>query len=228
MKSKKSDSPTDWQTKAEMDAVWQRIEQKVQKDEATTQKLHESQKPRKSHRRRLIIGGVIVLLVVVASLGGFFWWRSQNDKQQAANVELSDLIDTSEQMPGVDFNDIPDATKANILSANIEDKAEGYVDYDAGKAMADYKQVYDKAKGDLKLYVAIEYARYVYDNKKDLDQAVKIMDSVKGEMNDGNKVDYYSAFVSLYTEAGNEEKASEYRDLLVKASPNLNLNESEV
>lgn len=148
----------------------------------------------------LVIIGLAISLIVVGV-------------NKSSETSQNNLIDTSEKMAGYN-GPIDDSTKALILTETIQDKLSSDPNYNPDQAIAEYQEVFNKASGNLKLYVAIEYANYFYQTLDDFNQAIAILDSITNLVNTSNEEDYYLALFNLYNAANNTEKANEYQQIL--------------
>lgn len=154
-------------------------------------------------------------------------WRDHHKQYGSDNSSdnTKELIDTSSAMPGVDQDRIDDRTRAAILTEQINNKLNENADYGVNQAIADYDNVYRKSNGELKIYVAIEYAHYVYVSSNDIDRAVKIMTDVENSLSDDNKLDYYTAMLNLYTHANDSAMKAKYQKLVDDSRPNITTEE---
>ena len=158
----------------------------------------------------VVIVGLVVGIVAVNL-------NSSGDKTINNN---DDLISVSKEMEGWE-GPISDSTRAMILTEEIQEKLSSDPNYNSPEAIAEYKDKYDKAVGELKAYIAIEYAQYYYSVTNDLDGSVKILDEVKELTQDdvALEVDYLYAFYYLYEQAGNVEMANNYMQAIDAKKP---------
>ena len=150
---------------------------------------------------------IAILAFLVLLIFGLIVGIILTNNNQSAPISQENLIDTSEKMAGWEGN-ISDSTRALVLTETIRDKLSTDPDYNPDQAVAEYQNVYDQATGDLKLYVAIEYATF-----SDLNQAVAILNSVETLVNSSNEEDYYLTLADLYSQAGDAETAAKYEQI---------------
>ena len=155
---------------------------------------------------------IAILAFLVLLIFGLIVGIILTNNNQSAPISQENLIDTSEKMAGWEGN-ISDSTRALVLTETIRDKLSTDPDYNPDQAVAEYQNIYDQTTGDLKLYVAIEYANYVYDTFSDLNQAVAILNSVETLINSSNEEDYYLTLADLYSQAGDAETAARYEQI---------------
>lgn len=123
------------------------------------------------------------------------------------------LIDTSEEMAGWE-GEISDSTRAAILSKQVQDLA-------PEQAMERYEKVLDAATGDLKVYVGLEYANYIYEKFDDSLRAVDIIMGVENvSENMATKFDLYTTLRVLYDKLGNSEKVAYCDEKIGELIPN--------
>lgn len=158
----------------------------------------------------LIILGLVVGIILAHNNNNNSNSNSNND---SATADQDIVVDTSEEMAGWEGK-ISDSTRAMILTKTIQDKLNTDPNYNSDQAVAEYQSVYDQATGDLKLYVAIEYANYIYQTLNNSEWALQIINGVKDLVNNNNELDYYGFLYNIYNTSGNVEQANYYQQLL--------------
>lgn len=175
----------------------------------------------KSGNKGLVIL-LCVLAVVIVGLGvgiSVIMGVQRNIKSDENSERINKLIDTEEAMSGWD-GEVSDSTKAMILTDDIRDKLQNNVDYDVSDAIAEYDEVYRGSDGDLKVYVAIEYANYLYTISQDVEASVKILEDVDDlTNNDFLRYEYLSALYYIYQQAGDVEKSDYYKGMILEKYP---------
>ena len=153
------------------------------------------------------IVGLVVGIVVVSNNNG------NNAGEEVANNEI---IDTSEAMAGWEGS-IADSTKATVLTEEINEKLRTEPSYNPPQAIVEYDKVYNESEGELKVYVAIEYANYVYRVNGDLEKSVGILKGVEkiAAEKPSTNVDYLYALCGLYDQAGDTQTADYYRQIII-------------
>ncbi len=171
---------------------------------------------------------VVALCILVAVIGvgaciGVFL-MNKNSQDQGNN---EDLMNIEYAMAGWE-GEVADSTKAMILTENIKDRLNSESGFGVSDAISDYEYVYNNTDGELRVYVAIEYASYIYDNTQDLGRAVNILEEVQ-ELVNGQFLEnnYLNALCALYMRAGDTEKVEYYRTIISEKYPSgqrINLN----
>ncbi|MBQ1298224.1 hypothetical protein IIY24_00045 [Candidatus Saccharibacteria bacterium] len=106
------------------------------------------------------------------------------------------------------------------LSEEISEKLADESDYGLEQAVSEYEEVYNASEGRTKVYIAIEYANFVYDYFADLDKATGILKEVEGLLgDDAVKINYYVTLRELYEESGNEEMGDYYNQKVIELLP---------
>ena len=144
-----------------------------------------------------------------------------NNSQTPESQEETEItVDIPDQVDGYN-GPISAATQALIFSQNIQDKLSADANYTQEQATAEYEAAFKQSSGDLKLYLAIEYANYLYQLNSDLEQAVAILQDITYAENTQAELDYLNAIYSLYDRAGNTEKAREYNQMIKEKMPDI-------
>ena len=135
----------------------------------------------------MIIGLVVGILV----LNNPFWGNGENE------------VITDNNAGEVAFN----------LSEEISEKLADESDYGLEQAVSEYEEAYNTSEGRTKVYIAIEYANFVYDYYADLDRAVNILKGVEEGIDERDEGALYLAFSNLYEKSGDNETAEYYEDI---------------
>lgn len=162
---------------------------------------------------------VVVLCSVVVVVGVGIWIGIALTHRNVQDSNASGEIDIGYAMEGWEGG-VADSTKAMILTENINYKLNSDSGYSVSDAISDYENVYNNTGGELKVYVAIEYADYVYDNTRDLGLAVSILENVQGlasgHFSEKNLLD---AICGLYVQAGDKDKVEYYKTIISDKYP---------
>lgn len=159
--------------------------------------------------RNLIAILVFLILLIFGLIAGLILVNTNNSSQ----ISQNNLIDTDEKMAGYN-GPIDDSTRALVLTETIQDKLSSNPDYNPPQAIAEYQSIFNQATGNLKLYVAIEYATYSYQVYSNIDQSIAILNSVSNLVNTSNEESYYWAMLNLYEAAGDTEQANYYQKII--------------
>lgn len=134
--------------------------------------------------------GVIIVLVV-----------NKNNPERIADENIVENVSASE------------------ISEKIEDKFNNELDYSLSDAIDEYESAMDSGPDTHKVYIAIYYATFVYDNNGDIDEAVGILKRVESLVNDNVAIDYYVALRQLYDAASMNEEAEFYNQKVLELIP---------
>lgn len=161
---------------------------------------------------------LVVLLIVIVGLVVGLVVQLSTERMIAESDDFGGIIE--ENMPGWE-GDVGDSTKALIIAEEIAERLEDDLTFSLDDAIAEYKTVYDNSDGDLKVYIAIEYANYIYNATGNLEEALKIINEVEGLTKGSDKLesDYLYAIYGLYSLAGDSEKMAKYSDILEERFP---------
>lgn len=143
--------------------------------------------------------GAIILSLVVAIIVVLV-------RPKESIVTISDIIEGQ-------TNPVSNSAVAFMFNEEIQNNlGEGY-SYD--DAIYDYQKAYDESTGSMKIYIAVEYADFLYYELARLDDAIDILEKV-GDLPDERVVlyVYYSKLLELYEAKGDEEKIEQYKELL--------------
>lgn len=170
---------------------------------------------RKIKRNKVLFFALVFLvLIIVGLLIGVIVLNVRDRASKEVGV-----VEVPEKMVGYD-GEITAATRALAFSEEIKAKIKNDDLYSYEDAILDYKKAYKKAEGELKIYIGIEYAKFVYDSSDDLDEAVRILEEI-GELSMDNKVAmsaYYGSLYDYYIMMKDEAMAKKYEDLLIEIS----------
>ena len=122
--------------------------------------------------------GVIIVLVV-----------NKNNPERIADENIVENVSASE------------------ISEKIEDKFNNELDYSLSDAINEYESAMSSGPDTYRVYIAIYYATFIYDNNGDIDEAVDILKRVESLVDDSTAGDYYVTLRQLYGDAGMNEKA---------------------
>lgn len=174
--------------------------------------MQDGRQQRQSTKQDKILRVILIclVLVIVGLTISLIWVNSNN---QASETRQDSLIDTSGKMAGWD-GPVSDSAKALVLAETIQDKLESDPDYNPPQALAEYQDIYNQATGNLKLYVAIEYAKYLYQTIGDHTEALRILNEVQDLVSTSNQIDYYGILYDIYNTTGDTTNADHYRQLL--------------
>ena len=162
---------------------------------------------------------VVVLCSVAVVVGVGVWIGVILTRRDSQNLNGNGEIDIGYAMEGWE-GEVADSTKAMILTENINNKLNSDSGYNVSDAIADYENVYNYADDKLKVYVAIEYADYVYDNTRDLGLAVSILENVQNLASEQFlEKDWLNAICGLYVQAGDKYKVEYYKTVLSDKYP---------
>ena len=114
------------------------------------------------------------------------------------------------------YSNIVENISASEVSEKIEDKFNNELDYSLNDAINEYESAMDSGPDTHKVYIAIYYATFAYDNNGDIDEAVDILKRVEPLVDDDTAVDYYVALRQLYGDAGMNEEAEFYNGEIEK------------
>ena len=162
-----------------------------------------TKKTTKENNFPLILTLAILIIMIIGLGAGIFVLRLGKKPQ----------VTVPETMEGWD-GPISDSTKALMFSEEIDERIESN-DYSYEDAVRDYGDALDSSQGDLKVYMAIAYANFVFNEKLDLDKAVGILDSVS-DLVHGNVLEnaYNGTYYDLYSSSGEVEEADYYLGLI--------------
>ncbi len=106
---------------------------------------------------------------------------------QMTDEEAEELLNSAveERMAGWKGG-IDESTKALSFHNYINERLESEPDYNISEAVADWEKVYNNSSGDLKYYLALEYADFINEEQGDEEKAQKILDEVK-DLNPDNR-----------------------------------------
>lgn len=168
--------------------------------------------------------GVLCVVIVGLVIGIVVVNLSNNEESKQIAEEVEQDLDTvvEEKMSGWD-GEVSDATKALVLAESIDEKLVSSPDYGSAQAAEEYREAYESASGDLKVYIAIKYAQYIYSTFDDLEQAVGILAAVDGQGSDMAKIDRLYALADLYERSGDQSTADHYRQKAIDDFPSLNV-----
>ena len=141
----------------------------------------------------VILGLVVAIIVVLV-------------RPRESIVTISDIIEGQ-------TNPVSNSAVAFMFNEEIQNNlGEGY-SYD--DAIYDYQKAYDESTGSMKIYIAVEYADFLYYELARLDDAVDVLEKV-GDLPDDKVVlhVYYSKLLELYEAKGDEEKIEQCKELL--------------
>ncbi len=155
----------------------------------------------------IIIVGLIVAIIVV--------FNHTNDYVTESPL-VSEAV--AEQFANYE-GEIADSAKALALSETIEQKLSSDPDYNPEQAVNDYKEAYETTSGDLKIYIAIRYANYVYEVYQDTERVLAILEPLDNNRGNEASLEIWAALAAFYENAGNTEKANEYRQKIEKVMP---------
>lgn len=112
-------------------------------------------------------------------------------------------------------------TEALLTSENIRSKLESDLNYSNDDAIRDYEYALNSNGGNAyKVYVAMDYADFVYDLYMSKDYVIEIMSGVEGLLDTSTlAIDYYGAMSSFYEQFGDTEKADLYNQKVVELVP---------
>lgn len=160
----------------------------------------------------LCVLGVAIVGLTVGVVVNLIKTEPENPADQSPEVVVAD------KMEGWD-GEISESTKALIFSDNVYSKLEEDSSYDINDAINDYGYTFENSSGNLRFFIAIEYANFVYDNLGDIDLSVGIMSGVEDiASSDSILENYYNSTLrSLYSKSGDEEKAEYYGNVLDKS-----------
>ena len=168
--------------------------------------------------RPLLIAFICLIIMIVALVVSLILLNNSQTPESQEETEIT--VDIPDQVDGYN-GPISAATQALIFSQNIQDKLSADANYTQEQATAEYEAAFKQSSGDLKLYLAIEYANYLYQLNSDLEQAVAILQDITYAENTQAELDYLNAIYSLYDRAGNTEKAREYNQMIKEKMPDI-------
>lgn len=134
--------------------------------------------------------GVIIVLVV-----------NKNNPERIADENIVENVSASE------------------ISEKIEDKFNNELDYSLSDAINEYESAMSSGPDTYRVYIAIYYATFIYDNNGDIDEAVDILKRVESLVDDSTAGDYYVTLRQLYGDAGMNEKAEFYNQKVLELIP---------
>ena len=154
-----------------------------------------------TNKRLVAVFGVLGFIIVGLVVGIFFnnWFNNGGSVG-----ENNSVIDEKTN----------DSARALMLSENIIEKLSSEPDYNSEQAMDEYRNTYDVAEGEYKVYVAIEWAKFVDENFEDTNQAVEILSSVEEYTDNNAETDYLYAVIYYYEKLGDKGKVNYYRQIL--------------
>lgn len=161
--------------------------------------------------KKFLFAFLIVLILVVGGVGvGVFVFNNYfGNNEEGINSKVES------QNNGVNYGET-----ALSLTENIAEKLATEPEYELEQATSEYEKAYNEAEGELKVYIAIEYANFVYDNYTDLDRAVEIMEGVGDlSVSEGMQVDYFAVLRELYKKAGDETMMEFYNKKIIELVP---------
>ncbi|MBR3144008.1 hypothetical protein IKF12_02285 [Candidatus Saccharibacteria bacterium] len=141
----------------------------------------------------VILGLVVAIIVVLV-------------RPKESVITISDIVESQ-------TNPVSNSAVAFMFDEEIQNNlGEGY-SYD--DAIYDYQKAYDESTGSMKIYIAVEYADFLYYELARLDDAIDILEKV-GDLPDDKVVlhVYYGKLLELYEAKGDEEKIEQCKELL--------------
>lgn len=171
------------------------------------------------NRNHSLVVILVILCIIIIGLGVWVVIL-KNNGLVISQTDNSNLIDVSEEADGWN-GEVADSTRALVLTEQIRDKLGLEPDYNPEQAVSEYREKMDLATGDLKIYIALEYANFVYDTYNDPARAASIIHEVEGLTDDiGINYSIATTMSFLYSELGDEEKVSYYEKLINEYIPN--------
>lgn len=166
--------------------------------------------------------GVLCVVIAVLTIAIIAISHRVNDY-----VPESPLIAEAVNEQFADYEgEIADSAKALALSETIENKLSSDPNYNPEQAIADYEEAYQSASGNLKIYVATYYADYVYNTFGDVERALLILEPLDNNRGDEGSIEIWAALAAFYENAGNTEKAEQYRRKISAIMPDTVIEEN--
>lgn len=158
----------------------------------------------------LAAGGVlaVLVLVIVGVVIGV------NKGKGEESVVSDDTVRLRYELEGYG-DDLSDSVVVAVFDDEIKEKLRISSGYAYEDAIEDYNRAYAESDGQLRLEVALAYAKFVFEETGDADEAVKIL-SEKTEVpeDEFDIVRYYTTIASIYEKAGQLGQAKYYDDVL--------------
>ncbi len=164
----------------------------------------------------VLVGVLAVLVLLIVGLVVAIFVVSMPEKKEVS-FENEVNEDVANEMEGWD-GPIAESTRAMIYADSIEKKVGTEPGFGVDEAIKEYTSAVESSSGEFKLYLAIEYAYYVYDNYKDIKQALEILDSVSSLVNENNELYYYGVLYDMYNSFGDTANAERYKKLVDEKS----------
>lgn len=119
-------------------------------------------------------------------------------------------------------NDDP-GLQALIVQEEIDDRYDNDSSYTLQDAIDDYEREMNEGSSAKRIYVAINYADFVYTQYEDIDKAMAILKRVEPLLTDEDApvTDYYVAVKVLYEKAGEDEQAEKYDQMIMEMTPEI-------
>ena len=168
--------------------------------------------------RPLLIAFICLIIMIVALVVSLILLNNSQTPESQEETEIT--VDIPDQVDGYN-GPISAATQALIFSQNIQDKLSADTNYTQEQATAEYEAAFKQSSGDLKLYLAIEYANYLYQLNSDLEQAITILQDITYTDGTQAELDYLNALYNLYDKAGDIGKAGEYDQIIKEQMPEI-------
>ena len=159
----------------------------------------------------LILLGILCVAVVGLWIG--IWFLNNKDGVNDNGSDEANEVVLADDMEGWD-GQISESTKALVFSEKIKDKLESDGTYNDDDADRDFRNAYDTADGVLKVYIAIEYAKYRYDLIGNTEDALEILEEVQEYIDAFESTvqdDLWYELAYYYEINGDTNMAEEYR-----------------
>lgn len=159
----------------------------------------------------LIIALIVLIIAIVGLIVGIIVVNIKNNQDYQIDQAMQDGTEVSKDASAI----------VGEVSDNIVTKMETDPNYNVSEAEYEFESEIVNIDSELKVYMAISYANFIYEEKGDAAKAIKILKEVEQYVNDQNRVDYYVALRYFYKEVGDEKNTTYYSDLIEKLVPDL-------
>lgn len=169
----------------------------------------------KPKNRVLIVLFIALVLIGVGLIVTIVWLNNKPESDSQENVETVDIPSEMEGYEGP----VSDSTRALVFAQNIQDRLSADPNFTHEQVINEFDAAYKQSSGDLKLYLAIEYANYLYQTDSNINEAMSILENIEYTENTRAEMDYLNAVYDLYAKSGDTQKAEEYNQLIKSKIP---------
>lgn len=127
------------------------------------------------------------------------------------------VVNRPKELPVTDDTNVAQGVEAaynvNDAAYDIVYKYENDPDYSLGNAEQAFGELIDGAVKNGRIYATVTYANFLYDQTRDIERAVTLMETIEEEVPDDLKAGFYISFSNLYEKAGMDAEAEQYYTL---------------